>query len=47
MKVAVPLAKNILAPLGTTAAGSEIDAGIQNNTWFKDNNLNNFKQRNE
>ena len=47
MKVAVPLAKNILAPLGITAAGSEIDAGIQKNTWFKDNNLNNFKQRNE
>ena len=47
MKVAVPLAKNILAPLGITAVGSEIDAGIQNNTWFKDNNLNNFKQRNE
>ena len=47
MKVAVPLAKNILAPLGITAAGSEIDAGIQKKTWFKDNNLNNFKQRNE
>ena len=30
MKVAVPLAKNILAPLGTTAAASAIDAGIQN-----------------
>ena len=29
MKVAVPLAKNILAPLGITAAGSAIDAGIQ------------------
>ena len=29
MKVAVPLAKNILAPLGITDAASAIDAGIQ------------------
>ena len=29
MKVAVPLAKNILAPLGTTAAASAIDGAIQ------------------
>ena len=29
MKVAVPLAKNILAPLGITAAASAIDPGIQ------------------
>ena len=29
MKVAIPLAKNILAPLGITAAVSTIDAGIQ------------------
>ena len=29
MKVAVPLAKNILAPLGITAAASAIVAGIQ------------------
>ena len=29
MKVAVPLAKNILPPLGLTAASSAIDAGIQ------------------
>ena len=29
MKVAIPLAKNDLAPLGITAAGSAIDAGIQ------------------
>ena len=29
MKVAVSLAKNILAPLGITAAASSIDAGIQ------------------
>ena len=29
MKVAIPLAKNILAPLGITAADSAIVAGIQ------------------
>ena len=29
MKVAVPLTKNVLAPLGITAAASAIDAGIQ------------------
>ena len=29
MKVSVPLAKNILAPLGIAAAASEIDAGIR------------------
>ena len=29
MKAAVPLAKNILAPLGITAAASAINAGIQ------------------
>ena len=29
MKIAVPLAKNILTPLGITAAASAIYAGIQ------------------
>ena len=29
MKVAVPLAKNVLAPLRITAVASAIDAGIQ------------------
>ena len=29
MKVAIPLAKNVLAPLGTTAAASAVDAGIK------------------
>ena len=29
MKVAIPLAKNVLAPLGITAAVSAIDAGIK------------------
>ena len=47
MKVAIPLAKNVLPPLGITAAASAIDAGIQKkiykNTWFWNNNFNNFK----
>ena len=30
MKVAIPLAKTVLAPLGITVAASAIDAGIQN-----------------
>ena len=49
MKVAVPLAKHILAPLGITAAASVIDAGIQKkkSTRFRNNYLNNFKRRNE
>ena len=48
MKVAVPLAQNILALLVITAAASAIDAGIQKKkTWFWDNNFNNFKRRNE
>ena len=29
MKLAIPLAKNVLAPLGITTAASAIDAGIQ------------------
>ena len=32
MKIAVALAKNILAPSGITAAASAIDAGIQKKT---------------
>ena len=44
MKVAIPLAKNALTPLGITAAASAIDAGIQRkDTWFWNNNFNNFK----
>ena len=43
MKVAVPLAKKKLVPLGTTAATSAIDAGTQKNTWFWNNNFNNLK----
>ena len=46
MKIAVPLAKNILAPLGITAAASTADAGIQKkkkNAWIWDSNFNNFQ----
>ena len=42
MKIAVPLAKNVLAPLGITAAASALDAGIQKKkTWIWDDNFNN------
>ena len=49
IKVAAPLAKNLLAPLGITAAASAVDAGIQKKKhgWFWNNNSNNFKWRNE
>ena len=43
MKVAIPLARNVLATLGITAAASTIDAGIQKNTWLWNNDFNNFK----
>ena len=46
MKRTVPLAKNILAPLGITAAASAIDVGIQKKIHVKKNNtFNNFKQK--
>ena len=52
IKVAVPLAKDILAPLRITAATSAIDAGIQKQkkkeeTWFWSNNFDNCNWRNE
>ena len=47
MKVVVRLAKIFLAPLGITAAGSAIDDELKGNTWFWNNNFNNFKWRNE
>ena len=47
MKVAILLAKNVLAPLGITAAASVLDAGIKKKTWFWNNNFNNSKRRNE
>ena len=47
IKVVISLAKNVLALLGITAAASAIDAGIQKkkkkNTWFWNNDFNNFK----
>ena len=36
MKAAVPLAKNILAPLGITAAASAMDAGIKKKKRYTD-----------
>ena len=39
MKVAVPLAKNILAPLGITAAASALDAGIQKKYMVQEQQL--------
>ena len=43
MKLAIPVTKNVLVPLGITAAASVIDAGIIKKTWFWNNNFNNFK----
>ena len=43
MKVAIPLAKHVLAQLGITAAASAIDAGTQKNTWFWNSIFNNSK----
>ena len=44
MKVAIPSAKNILAPIGITAAASAIDARIKKKTtWFWKYDFNNFK----
>ena len=37
MKVAVPLAKDVLVPLGMTAAASAIDAGIQKKIYGSGN----------
>ena len=38
MKVAMPLAKNVLAPLGLTAAMSAIDGSYtKKDTWFRSN----------
>ena len=51
MKVAISLAKNVLAPLGITPAASAINARIpkkkKKNTRFWNNNFINFKRRNE
>ena len=37
MKVAIPLVKNVLAPLGITAAASAIDTGIKKKKTKKNN----------
>ena len=38
MKVAMPLAKNVLSPLGLTAAMSAIDGSYtKKDTWFRSN----------
>ena len=39
MKVAIYLAKNVLAPLGITAAASAINAGIQNKNMVLEQQL--------
>ena len=41
MKLAISLAKNVLAPLEITAAATAIDSGIKKKTWYND--FNNFK----
>ena len=44
MKVAMSLAKNVLARLGISAAISAIDGSIKKkDAWFWCDNLNNFK----
>ena len=43
IKIAIPLAKNVLSPLGITAAASAIDAVIKKNWRFCRNNFNNLK----
>ena len=47
MKVSIPLAKTVLAPLGITAAASAIDTEIKKNTCFWNKNFHNLKWRNE
>ena len=44
MKVAMPLSKTVLAPLGLTASMSAIDGrNKKKDAWFRNNHLNNFK----
>ena len=43
MKVAIPLAKNGLATLENTAAAQQLMQELKKNTWFWNNNFNNFK----
>ena len=39
MEVAIPLAKNVLAPLGITVAASAINAGISKKCMFLEEQL--------
>ena len=43
MKIAIPLAKNVLTSLGITVTASAIDAGIKKTTWFWKHDFINFK----
>ena len=46
LKNGLPLLKLVIKPLGLlglTAASSAIDAGVQKNIWFWNNNSNNLK----
>ena len=45
MKVAIPLAKNVLAPLGITQ--QLMQEFKKKKTWFWNNNFDNFKWRNK
>ena len=47
MKIVVPFAKNLLAPLRITAAASALDAEIQKKYIVLKYSFNNFKWRNE
>ena len=45
LKIGLTLLKSVIKPLGLlglTAASSAIDAGVQKNIWFWNNNFNNF-----
>ena len=45
MKVAIPLAKNVLAPLGITAAASAINTGIPKKCMFLEQQLYKFQMK--
>ena len=47
MKVAIPVAKNVLSALVITAAASAIDTGNQKKIHGSGYDFNNFKWRNE
>ena len=43
MKIAIPLAKNVLAPLGIGAAASAQMQELKRNTWLWNNSFDDFK----